>query len=224
VSIEYTVHRATPPLDAAAADAAWRAAQVAAVDHFHAAGSPHRPVVRSRLLYDRTHLYLRHDVEDRYVVCRATEFQGPVWQDSCVEFFVQPKPEAGYFSFEINCGGTLLSYYIEDPTRTPDGFARFAKLKPDEGRRIAIHHSLPPVVDPEQSGPLAWWIAAAIPLEVLEGYVGPLGELPGQVWRGNFFKCADASSQPHWAAWSPIGEELNFHQPRFFAPLRFATA
>ena len=40
----------------------------------------------------------------------------------------------------------------------------------------------------------------------------------------NFFKCADDSSHPHWASWAPIGEALNFHQPQYFAPLRFAPA
>jgi len=33
-----------------------------------------------------------------------------------------------------------------------------------------------------------------------EHYVGPLGPLTGQVWRGNFFKCAEDNSHPHWAA------------------------
>ncbi|MGW8258023.1 MAG: carbohydrate-binding family 9-like protein, partial [Thermoguttaceae bacterium] len=169
-------------------------------------------------------LYLRFHVEDRYVICTHSKFQDPVCQDSCVEFFVQPRPSAGYFNFEINCGGTLHSAYIEDPRRTPDGFARFKLLSAEDGRRVLIAHSMSKLVSPEKPGPVIWQIGCKIPLAVLETYVGPLGPLPGQVWRGNFFKCADKSSHPHWASWAPIGEKLNFHQPKYFAPLRFARA
>jgi hypothetical protein len=209
------------PLDSPWESPLWQQAEDARIDQYHAASSGHRPVARARLLYDDAHLYLRFRVEDRYVVARHTRFQDPVWRDSCVEFFVQPRPSSGYFNFEINCGGALLCSYIEDPTRTPDGFAKFTRLGPEHGERIRITHSLPPVVAPEQTGPVVWHIACQIPLAVLEAYTGPLGSPAGQAWRGNFYKCADDSSHPHWASWAPIGEALNFHQPGCFAPLRF---
>ena len=57
----------------------------------------------------------------------------------------------------------------------------------------------------------------------MEQYVGRLCNLPGQTWRGNFYKCADRSSHPHWASWSPLGEPLNFHTPQFFGPLRLES-
>jgi len=69
-------------------------------------------------------------------------------------------------------------------------------------------------------GPVEWCLEYAIPVALFEAYAGSLGNLASQTWRGNFFKCADATSHPHWASWAPIGEELNFHQPEFFAPLR----
>jgi hypothetical protein len=202
----------------------WQAAEEARIDHFHAASSTHRPLVRAKLMYDAANLYLRFRVEDRYVVAKHTEFQDPVWRDSCVEFFAQPRESGGYFNFEINCGGAWLSYYIEDPTRTADGFAKFTRLSGEHGRQIRISHSLPSLVVPEREEPVEWHIGCMIPLEVLEAYTGSLGPLAGQTWRGNFFKCADDSSHPHWASWAPIGEELNFHQPKYFAPLRFAPA
>jgi hypothetical protein len=232
MSLHYTAHhfhgdappasRAIDPLGEPWDGPHWAAAEEARIEHFHAAGSSHRPVVRAKLMYDAANLYLRFRVEDRFVVANHTEFQDPVWQDSCVEFFVQPRGTGGYFNFEINCGGALLSYYIEDPTRTADGFAKFTKLSADHGQRIRISHSLPGTVIPERPEPSEWHIACAIPVEVLEAYAGPLGSLAGQTWRGNFYKCADGCSHPHWASWAPIGEELNFHQPKFFAPISFA--
>ena len=221
----YTAYPAagTAPLDAPWESPLWQQAEEARIDQFHAASSSHRPDARARLLYDAANLYLRFRVEDRYVVAKHTQFQDPVWRDSCVEFFVQPRPSSGYFNFEINCGGTLLSRYIEDPTRTPDGFAKSTRLSSEHGERIRIAHSMPSIVVPEQPGPVVWHIGCQIPLAVLEAYAGPFGPLAGQAWRGNFYKCADDSSHPHWASWAPIGEALNFHQPACFAPLRFTT-
>ena len=214
----------TAALDSPWESSFWQQADEARIDQFHAASNSHRPVARARLLYDAANLYLRFRVEDCYVVAKHTRFQDPVWQDSCVEFFVQPRPSSGYFNFEINCGGALLSCYIEDPTRTPEGFAKFTRLAPDQGNRIRITHTMPSTVTPEFSGPVVWHIGCQIPIAILEAYAGPLGPLAGQAWRGNFFKCADDSSHPHWASWAPIGAELNFHQPDRFAPLRFAVA
>jgi hypothetical protein len=211
-----------PPLEADWESPLWQRAEEARIGNFHPAGSEHRPLARAKLLYDQDSLFLGFRVDDRYVVATRTRYQQSVCKDSCVEFFVQPKPGGGYFNFEINCGGTLLLYYIEDARRTAQGFARFTPVAVEHGGLIQIWHSLPAVVFPEQPGPVAWQIACRIPLGVLAAYAGPLGSLSGQTWRGNFFKCADESSHPHWASWAPIGEELNFHQPARFAPIHFA--
>ena len=199
----------------------WQRAATVELAHFHPAGSSHRPAVRAKVLYTPDALNLRFSVSDRYLVCRHTHFQESVYKDSCVEFFVQPRPDRGYFNFEINCGGTLLSYYIEDPTRTADGFVRFTKVAEEHGRQVEILHSLPQTVDPEEPGPIDWEIGCRIPRGVLEAYIARW--VPGRARpRGNFYKCADESSHPHWASWAPIGEKLDFHQPGCFAPLRFA--
>lgn len=159
-------------------------------------------------------------VQDRYVRCVRTDYGSEVWKDSCVEFFVQPKLEAGYFNFEFNCGGAFLCSYIVDPTRTPDGFKKFTKLPAEISRPIQVRTSLPRVVEPEIAEPSEWRLQFFIPFSLLEGFVGRLGEVAGQTWRGNVFKCAEDNSHPHWAAWSPV-DEFNFHLPRCFGELRF---
>src|SRR5438309_65808 len=124
MSYQYTAYlfQGDAPLDEAWDGPHWGTGEEARVDQFHTAGSQHRPEVLAKLMYDAANLYLRFRVDDRYVVAKHTGFQDPVWRDSCAEFFVQPRASGGYFNFEINCGGALLSYYIEDPTRTADGF------------------------------------------------------------------------------------------------------
>ncbi|MCX5759741.1 MAG: carbohydrate-binding family 9-like protein [Candidatus Hydrogenedentes bacterium] len=207
--------------------AAWARAPSLDIAQFHPASSAHRPRVQAKMLYDDTHVYGLFRVEDRYVVCRHEGYQVHVYEDSCVEFFVKPKPDSGYMNFEMSCGGSLLLYYIMDwrrklhPPEPDDEFERFVKVPRALGSRVALFHSLPSRVEPEIEAPTTWTLEFHIPLAVLEQYTGPLGPLSGQTWRANFNKCADACSHPHWAAWASIGEELNLHQPDKFGVLRF---
>jgi hypothetical protein len=76
------------------------------------------------------------------------------------------------------------------------------------------------VVEPEHTGDIEWFVEYHVPLALFEHYTGELGCLSGQEWRVNFYKCADHTSHPHWAAWVPV-QELNFHRPQDFAPMRF---
>jgi hypothetical protein len=205
----------------------WRRAETLDVAHFHPKSSRHHPATQARLLYDAKHLYGMFRVKDRYVTCTHTGYQTHVYKDSCVEFFVQPKPGKGYMNFEMNCGGGLLLYYIADCTRKrnpadpDDEFNDFTRAPADIGSQVRIYHSLPYIVYPEITDPVEWFLEFHIPIAVLETYVGPLGDPRGQQWRANFNKCADESSHPHWAAWASIGEELNLHQPDKFGVLRF---
>ncbi len=220
---QYTIRRVTvrPELEGRWHGPAWSWADTLDVAWFHPRSSDHRPRVQARVLYDDEALYVAFRVDDRYVRAVHTEYNGPVCLDSCVECFVRPRPDLGYFNFETNCGGTLHLSYVEDPTRTPDGFKKRTFVPEGQGGAVRIYHSLPRRVEPERVEETVWTIEYAVPWGVFEAYVGPLGDLAGQEWRGNFYKCGDETSHPHWAAWAPLGEELNFHQPRYFAPLRF---
>jgi len=187
---------------------------------FRPESSDHRPRTRAKLVADAQGLYGLFRVEDCFVRCVHAGFQAPVYKDSCVEFFVQPCPDRGYFNFEFNCGGALLASYITDPRRTPGGFAAFQSLAPEEGCLIGVHSSLPPQVEPEITAPLTWELGFAIPLEIMARYTGPVSVAEGEIWRGNFYKCGDGTSHPHWAAWQPVAA-LNFHLPQCFGQLRF---
>ncbi len=220
----YVIQRAgiTPEFTGSWDGPAWSKADTLSVALFHPAGSAHHPVVNARLLYDDQAIYIHFKVQDRHVRSIHTRPQDPVWQDSCVEFFFQPKPSPGYFNVEGNCGGTFLCSYVEDPRRTPTGFAKFRLIDAHWFTRIRAYHSMPPVVEPELPGPVEWTLEYGIPFSLIEDYAGPLGAVAGQIWRANFYKCGDKTSHPHWASWAPIGEALNFHQPDRFAPITFA--
>ena len=197
----------------------WGGAETVRLAFFHPRSSGHRPGVAAKVLYDAGGLYLHFKVQDRYVRSVGSQPMDPVYRDSCVEFFIQPKPVAGYLNFEVNCGGTFLVSYIEDCRRVPGGFAKFRPLAPEWFAKLRCRHSLPAVVEPELTEPTGWQLEYFIPFALLAAHVGPLGDVAGQTWRGNFYKCADQTSHPHWAAWAPLGDELNFHQPKHFGEL-----
>ena len=210
-----------PDLDGAWDSGPWRDAETLEVAHFRPEGSDHRPVTQAKVLYDNEGLYVFFRVEDRYVLCTHTEYHGDVFKDACVEFFVQPKPDKSYLNFEINCGGTLLLNYNEGAYRRPDGSMASTHVPWDIASRVDIHPSMPKVVSPERTDPVVWTLAYFVPYSVLEEYVGPIGSPAGQEWRGNFYKCAEDNSHPHAGSWSRVEGKLDFHQPEFFAPVRF---
>ena len=47
--------------------------------------------------------------------------------------------------------------------------------------------------------------ATAFPWQVLERVCPCQGQRGLVSWRANFYKCADASSHPHWLTWPPVG-------------------
>jgi Carbohydrate-binding family 9 len=213
--------RSASPAEADGGNAVWNSADVLQINQFHKRSGSHRPYAYARLLCDDQSLRLRFDVDDDYAVSRATKYQQQVSQDSCVEFFVQPQRSSAYFNFELNCGGTMLLYFIEDPTPTPTGFAKYTPVPEIAASQVIVSHSMPPVVWPESTDPTSWWVICVIPIALFEAYLGPIEIKPGDRWRANFFKCAADSQHPHWASWTEIGEQLNFHQPQYFGDLIF---
>ncbi len=188
------------------------------VSCFHARSSKHQPKVAVYLAHLSNCLLLHFTVQDQFVIARHTRYQDPVCRDSCVEAFLEPVPGQGYFNFEFNCCGTMLASYCPRPIQE----GGHTMLSAEIGGRIEVYASLAGPIQQEITIPVNWSLTARIPLTVMEQYVGCLSPLEGAVWHGNFYKCADQSSHPHWASWLPVGEPLNFHKPSHFGTIRFA--
>ncbi len=145
-----------PSISAAWEDASWSPAQTLAIASFHPRSSPHRPRTEARLLHNGEALAVIFRVEDRYVLARHTSYQSPTHKDSCVEFFVQPKPGLGYFNFEFNAIGTLLLWYIDRPRRPDGSFEHYIEVPLELARGIAVHASLAAPIHDEIAGPIVW--------------------------------------------------------------------
>ncbi len=211
---------APPKLDTDWNSPAWAGAETAEIENFRPESSSHRPKTLVRVLHNSEGLHGIFQVHDQFVRCIRPNYFDEVWKDSCVEFFLQPKQDKGYFNFEFNCGGGYLCCYITNHERAPGGFKEFVKLPSEIGDQIQVRSSLPKIVEPEIKDPIVWTLQFFIPLAVMEHYVGPM-QSKASTWKGNFFKCAEEVSHPHWASWSPV-DEFNFHLPRCFGTLTLA--
>jgi hypothetical protein len=204
-------------------DANWDKPQwnnVKAVDLTNYMGSmpSYKPSVHAKLMYDDNNIYVIFNVKDRYVRCITKDINGPVWEDSCVEFFFAPDTgfNERYFNLEINCGGTPLMHYNTIAKK------QITELVTDDIKKIEIAHSLPQIVDPEISEPVTWTLEYRIPLVMLEKYSRVTNPKPGINWRANFFKIAENNSNPHYLTWSVLeSNQPDFHLPQYFGLIKF---
>jgi hypothetical protein len=197
----------------------WQDIPIGLLGHFMGNRPEHFPKTELKMAYDGTSVFVMFRVEDRYIRATAMQHQESVCGDSCVEFFFSPGPDVsqGYFNLEINCGGTLLFHFHPFSDR-----GNFIELPLALCNRIQCRHSLPQIIDQEIQDAVTWTVSFRIPMDVLQEYIQPVLPAPGAVWCGNFYKCADATSHPHWLTWTPVdAPRPDFHLPHFFGTLEF---
>ena len=196
----------------------WKLAEALELKHFMGNAPKFHPKVKVKVMYDPENIYVIFQVKDQYVRCVATVINGNVWEDSCAEFFFSPDSASPmkYFNLEINCGGTALMYYNTIPQKD------FRILDPEDIKQIQIAHSLPHLIPDEIKTTVTWTIEYKIPLTLLEKYGKVTRPAPGVIWKANFYKIADKTSNPHYQTWSLVDQaEPDFHLPAFFGRLIF---
>jgi len=176
------------------------------------------PKSRVKLSYDESNLYVIFRVEDKYIKCNTTYYNGPVWEDSCVEFFFSSNPNKSpkYFNLEMNCGGTVLMAYQRIPGKD------FSLIKVEDLLKMEIAHSLPELIKEEIQLPVTWTVEYRLPFHILKRYTNIATPEKGVVWKANFYKCAEKNSHPHWLSWTRINSpQPDFHLPQYFGSLEF---
>lgn len=171
---------------------------------------PYAPSVSFRMAYSDKAVSVLFEVQEDNVKAAAMESNGPVWEDSCVEFFIGNPAGEGYFNFEMNCIGTLLA--AKRRSRTD-----FEYLSPELNGQVRRFGSLEHKETNLKGTALDWWIIEVIPFELLG-----LGKAPEKL-RANLYKCGDKCETPHFLSWSPIGlPNPDFHCPDFFGEIVLA--
>ena len=168
---------------------------------------PYAPSVNFKLVYSDKAIAVMFEVSEKHVRAAAMESNGPVWEDSCVEFFIMTSDGKHYINIEMNCVGTILA-----ARRT----SRHDAVHFSEDKLSAIRHftSLPhEPIDAREEGQ-SWWAVEVIPFESL-GF-----EQKPKSLRANLYKCGDKCDTPHFLSWSPIGlPQPDFHCPDFFGKI-----
>ncbi len=196
----------------------WQNIMLVEISNFMGDLPAFHPKAFAKMMYDEENLYLIFQVEDHYVRCITKTYNGPVYEDSCVEFFFSPDINypLKYFNLEINCGGTPLMHYNIVPRK------EFKLMEKADFEQIEIAHSLPQIVDPEITKPVRWTIEYRLPLGMLEKYSVITQPKQGVSWRANFYKIAEKGSNVHFLTWSVVeNAKPDFHLPQFFGRIEF---
>jgi hypothetical protein len=212
----YTIQRAAQavPLCGDASAGPWASADVARIDEFPWYKGGVKQAAEARVLYDDRALWLQFLCEDKHISAEVTETNGPVSKDSCVEFFATIEPDRGsdYFNIEVNCCGTrLMKWGVERNGRK--------LITPELARRIEVVTSIPGPTKAESPSDDGWWVAYAIPWDLLSEFTGrPVAPTPGTRWRANFYRCGGKTDRQN-ACWNPTQD---YHGPQWFGDVRFA--
>ena len=171
---------------------------------------PYRPEVTFDIWHTGDELHLHFRVQEAAVraVCAADREHS--WEDSCVEFFFEPRENGPYFNLECTCTGQILLCC---------GMGRHGRESLPETAYSAISRRCSLGREPFglREEPTAWELALDIPAATfgLETFAGLRA-------RGNFYKCGDRLPVPHYLSWAPIPTpKPDFHRPEYFDIIEF---
>lgn len=174
--------------------------------------APYAPEVSFRIAHTGSSILIEYKVSEESIRALAPDDNGPVWEDSCVEFFIAFRPD-NYYNIECNCGGTLLCGAGEGR----EGRVHAEKSLIASAKR---HSSIGKKHFDTEVAPDVWTLALVIPVELF--FRDNITDLSGVKARGNFYKCGDMLPQPHFLSWKAVEVPTpNFHLPEFFGELIF---
>jgi hypothetical protein len=168
--------------------------------------------VSVHIAHDNQKIYLYYQVEGEELRAVNTKDFMSVWEDSCVEFFMQRKGEKIYRNFEFNVHGVLLASKHE----TRNSSEKFSEEMMSSIKRFTtIRHIY------KSNRQLSDW---TLYVEIPKSAIGFSQDekLSQQTIGANFYKCGDETNEPHFISWNPIDlPKPDFHVPQFFGELTF---
>ena len=174
------------------------------------AAYPYKPIVSFSIAHSNDCIFLKFLVIEKNIRIVNSETNGPVYEDSCVEFFISFNNDKAYYNLEFNCIGTCLAGFGEG--RNDRQLLPKEMIHKIRSQAVINHVPMEKMVD--------WQLVLAIPLDFFCHHA--LHSLTGSVNRANFYKCGDLLPEPHYVTWSNIEAPApDFHLPAFFSKLVF---
>lgn len=163
--------------------------------------------------HDEENLYLIYWVQEDNVKGTHKKINAPVYEDSCVEFFIS-FDNFYYYNFEFNCIGNVLGQYGSD--RNNRSFINEDLLK-EIITEPSLGKNLIDIIDRKTE----WSISITIPKKIFN--------LSQTEWANsnsvkcNFYKCGDKLAHPHYLSWNPIKTDSpDFHRIEYFGEMKFS--
>jgi hypothetical protein len=172
----------------------------------------YKPQVSFKIAYTQSSIILKYHVLESHLRAVIRQTNGPVFKDSCVEFFLSLESNNYYYNFEFNCLGTaLVGYGSGKEKRVYIDRHLIDKISTYQ----IIHNSAK-----NKTSLIEWELVINIPFEIFAYH--HLTSLKGVVCTANFYKCGDDLPEPHFLSWNPINHpNPDFHLPAFFGQIHF---
>lgn len=188
---------------------------------------PYAPLAQFRIAYTETALIIEYRVTESGTKAVATQDNGRVWEDSCVEMFLSPYPHSDiYYNLEANCIGTVLlanrgggRETEHAPKEVLRSIERYSSLRNTQSAVAVGSSARRPLSEIKDEN--TWTLALKVPYGAFWKDAGRFP--PADTMRLNFYKCGDKMPSPHFLSWSPItAPKPNFHLPQFFGTASWA--
>lgn len=181
----------------------WNTAETQYIDSCTWEDYAYKPKTSFRIIWADDGICVKYETDETPVVVKHFEKNSMVCKDSCVEFFINARPEsdAGYINFEINAKGVMHAAIGNGrENRTFFGndvnFTIF-KIETEETKN-------------------GWKCKFFVPLYFLEAVYGGISSN----MKGNAYKCGDETGHTHYCTLFPVKtKEPDFHRPEYFGDI-----
>jgi cellulose/xylan binding protein with CBM9 domain len=207
----------TPPrVDGKLEEAAWKGAEaIRLVFPWESQTGPRTETV-VRLLWDETYLYVGYECEDTDIVAHHEDRDDPVYEEDCVEIFVNPNPDKSddYYGFEMSCRAVLYDYFYCFPEYI---------LKQVNLSGVCLASHLDGTLNVSGDSDKGWSVEVSIPFAGFRDVVGDSpAPRPGDVWRAQVNRWEGTDPDRILSMWVPSGlENPHPHRPDRFGYLVF---
>lgn len=226
-----------PVLDGVLNDPAWRTAERTAPFVAPTDGKSVDFTTTVRAVYTDDAIYFAFEARDRDLRTRWTQRDDRLWEQDCVEIYLNPDNDEGtYWELQISPGegvdGTvpIFDAYFEKRRQPAWEIAKNANI---EGMEVGLRRQGTLNSDTRRADDTQYTLEIKIPFaELTTGARGalerirldPIPPTPGSTWRVNFFRVdhtdtGSGSATTRHAAWSPSGGD--FHNLDAFGVLEF---
>lgn len=167
-------------------------------------------IVKVNFSYEKRSLIVDFDIFENEIRKCSTHNNDRVYEDSCVECFIQIPNSDEYYNFEISASSHML---------VGRGSSRNNRRLVDESIIEKIDREI--IILDETKKSSHWKLNMSLDLDQWK-LIGSNENIKNYKIKANFYKCGDKLASPHYFALFDVDSEMpNFHYPPSFNELIF---